>query len=129
MNVSKKELVRAEGKWEAVGATTYSYSFFVATLARSHECDGPNGGIEVIVVNNETTSFGTCSLDSDDAREFGSIEAIFSTIYGIKSEGVPGLEVTFNEVYGFPEAIDVNYSRWLTDHRVQYYVRNFSVRQ
>ena len=127
LNVSNREISLAEKKWQATGIKNYNYNLTIATLARDRACSTPRVGIEIEVRNGQLKKFGTCDLNAKHAKEFGTIDAVFLTLRNEKSESPPGLEVRFNESYGFPEYIDINYSRWLTDHRVQYHISEFSV--
>ncbi len=127
LNVSKREISLAEKKWQSSGIKNYNYNLTIATLARDQACSTPRVGIEIEVRDGKLKKFGTCDLTAKHAKEFGTIDAVFLTLRNEKSESPPGLEVRFNESYGFPEYIDINYSRWLTDHRVQYHISEFLV--
>jgi Family of unknown function (DUF6174) len=125
-NVSKREISLAEKQWKAAGIQNYNYTLIIATLSRNDECSTPKVGIEIEVRDGKLTKFGTCELNIKNAQRFGTIDRVFSTLRNEKSESPPGLEVRFNETYAFPEYIDVNYSRWYTDHRVQYHIFDFA---
>lgn len=127
LNVSKREISLAEKKWQSNGIKNYNYNLTIATLARDQTCSTPRVGIEIEVRDGRLKKFGTCDLNARYTKEFGTIDAVFLTLRKEKSESPPGLEVRFNDSYGFPEYIDINYSRWLTDYRVQYHISEFSV--
>ena len=125
LNVSKREISFAEQKWQSAGIQNYNYELIIASLEHYQECSTPRAGIEIEVRGGKLKKFGTCELNAKYAKEFGTIDAVFLTLRNEKSESPPGLEVRFNENYGFPEYIDINYSRWLTDHSVQYHILKF----
>ncbi len=125
--MSKREISLAEKKWHSSGIKNYNYNLTIATLALDQACSTPRVGIEIEVRDGHLKKFGTCDLNAKHTKGFGTIEAVFLTLRNEKSESPPGLEVRFNEIYGFPEYIDINYSRWLTDHRIQYHISEFSV--
>lgn len=127
LNVSKREISLAEKKWHSSGIKNYNYNLTIATLALDQACSTPRVGIEIEVRDGHLKKFGTCDLNAKHTKGFGTIEAVFLTLRNEKSESPPGLEVRFNEIYGFPEYIDINYSRWFTDHRIQYHISEFSV--
>ncbi len=125
--VSQREINKSEKVWITSGIKNYNYTFIVASLSRDRECSTPKVGIEIEVRDGRLTKFGTCETNVEKAYKFGTVERIFETLRKEKSGSPPGLEVTFNEKYGYPEYIDINYSRWLTDHRVQYHILNLKV--
>lgn len=127
LNTSKREIRNSKKLWASSEVKNYNYTFTVASLARDNECSTPKVGIEVEVRNGKLTKFGTCALNVEKASQFGTIEKVFETLENERSSSPPDLEVRFNKVYGYPEYIGINYSRWLTDHRVQYHLRNFKV--
>ncbi|WP_018417298.1 DUF6174 domain-containing protein [Teredinibacter turnerae] len=126
ISVSNRDVDRSEEKWNALGIRDYSYTFVIASLNPEIECAPIGRGIKVEVKNGEVVRFGTCSIKVEKAKLYGTINVIFSTLRNEKDDAV-SLKVSFHEFYGYPESIDINYSRWLTDHRVQYYIREFSV--
>jgi hypothetical protein len=125
--VSQREIKNSEKRWIASGIKNYNYTFTIASLGRDRECSTPKVGIEVEVRGGKLTKFGTCELSVGKASKFGTIDKIFATLRKEKSDSPPGLDVRFNEKYGYPERIDINYSRWLTDHRIQYYISDLKV--
>ena len=127
LTVSQRGIKKSEEKWISSGIKNYNYTFIVASLSRDRECSTPKVGIEIEVRDRRLIKFGTCEINVEKASKFGTVERIFETLRKEKSESPPGLEVTFNEKYGYPEYIDIKYSRWLTDHRVQYHILNFKV--
>jgi hypothetical protein len=127
ITVSQREIRKSEGKWNASVIKNYNYTFIVASSARDDECSTPKVGIEIEVRDGEIKKFGTCDLDVEKALRFGTVGRIFATLRNEKSGSPPGLDVRFNEKYGYPEFVDINYSRWLTDHRVQYHILDFKL--
>lgn len=126
IGISNREIDLSEEKWNALGIKNYSYTFVIATLDPEIECAPIGRGIEVEVKNGKVVKFGTCSVEVEKANLYGTINDIFSVLRNEKNDAVT-VNVSFNESYGYPESMDINYSRWLTEHRVQYYVREFSV--
>ena len=124
ISVSNRGIDRSEEKWNALEINNYSYTFVIATLNPEVECAPIGQGIKVEVKNGEVVRFGTCSVEVEKANLYGTINDIFSVLRNEKNDAV-SLKVSFNESYGYPESMDINYSRWLTDHRVQYYIREF----
>lgn len=122
--VSTSSIRSAEAKWRDSGIRDYSYTLLVASLVRSTACS-PGPEVAVEVRGGKTVKFGSCSPDSEMARHFGSIPQIFATIRSNRQERPPRFLVCFEDSLGYPESIDANYSRWMTDHAVQYYVRDF----
>ncbi len=114
----------AEAKWRASGVENYNFTLGVGSLLRSTDCS-PGPRVEVEVRGGKTVKFGTCSPESEMAQNFGSIPRIFTTIRSNREERPPRYLVRFNRSLGYPEFIDANYSRWMTDHAVQYYVVDF----
>jgi len=96
----------------------------VGSLSRNTECS-PDSTVEVEVRGGKTVRFGICSAESEMAKHFGSIPRIFATIRANRAERPPRYLVHFNDILGYPESIDANYSRWMTDYAVQYYIRDF----
>lgn len=111
----------------AADIKNYNYTFIIASLSRDRECETPKVGIEVEVRNGQLTKFGTCELTAEKAIKYGTINRIFSMLRKERSDSPPGLEVRFNQNYGFPESIDINYSRWFSDYRIQYYIDDFRI--
>lgn len=122
--VPRSHVVAAEAKWSASGIQNYSFTLGVGSLSPSTECS-PDSTIEVEVQGGETVRFGTCSAKSEMAQHFGSIPRIFATIHANRLERPPRYLVHFDDILGYPLTIDANYSRWMTDHAVQYYIRDF----
>lgn len=125
--ISKRQIDAAEAKWKAAGIENYNYTFIIASLARDRECATPKVGIEVQVREGKLVKFGTCDLTVKKALQFGTIDAIFLLLHREKMGSSVSLEVNFDEGYGYPKSMDINYSRLMTDHRIQYYVSDFQV--
>ena len=125
-SVSNRDLDRSEEKWNALGIKDYSYTFVIASLNPEIECAQIGRGIKVEVKDGEVVRFGWCSVRVEKAKLYGTINAVFSELRNKKDSAV-SLKVSFHEYYGYPESMDIYYSRWLTDHRVQYYIHEFSV--
>jgi len=122
--VSISSIRAAEAKWQESGIQDYSYTLLVGSLIRSTACS-PNPEVAVEVRGGKTVKFGTCGPETELAQRFGSIPQIFDTIRSNRQERPPRYLVRFENSLGYPESIDANYSRWMTDHAVQYYVRDF----
>jgi hypothetical protein len=114
----------AEAKWRDSGVQDYNFTLLVASQIRSTACSS-DPEVAVEVRGGKTVRFGTCSPESEMARRFGSIPQIFATIRSERRNRPPRLLVRFDESLGYPKSIDANYSRWMTDHAIQYYVRDF----
>jgi len=127
LNVSNGKIDHSEKKWQAAGVKDYRYSFVVASLSQDVKCETSREGIDVEVRDGRVAKFGNCGINDDNATQFGSVDAMFNTLRKMKSDKPKSIKVIFHEKYGFPESIDVNYSRWFTDHRVQYYVKDFVI--
>jgi hypothetical protein len=127
ISVSGRAIDKSEEKWNDLGIKNYSYTFVIAYLSPEVECADNGSGIDVEVRNGKVSKYGTCSLDAKTAKLFGTINSVFTTLRKEKSASPVSLKVAFNQRYWFPESIDINYSRWRTDYRVQYYIRNFGV--
>jgi Family of unknown function (DUF6174) len=122
--VSTGSIRAAEAKWLDSGVQDYSFTLLVASQIRSTACStGPEVAVEVR--GGRTVRFGNCSPESEMAQRFGSIPQMFTTIRSTRRNRPPRLLVRFENSLGYPESIDANYSRWMTDHAVQYYVRDF----
>jgi hypothetical protein len=122
--VPVKRIDIAEAKWNAAGVQSYSYNLGVGSLLRRTPCSA-DSVVEVEVRDGKTVKFGSCSPESEMAQSFGSVPRMFDTIRSDRRERPPRYLVRFESVLGYPESIDANYSRWFTDHAVQYYVRDF----
>lgn len=125
--VSNREITKSENTWRTAHINSYRYTFNIGSLSRQRDCVTPRIGIEVEVTNGVTTKFGTCDPTSVLAKRYGNIEAIFNDLRSMKADSPVELEVHFNNTYGYPEKIDVNYSRFMTDHRYQYYVTDLVI--
>jgi hypothetical protein len=122
--VSTSNIRAAEAKWLQSGVQDYSFTLLVASQIRSTACSS-DPEVAVEVRGGKTVKFGTCSPESEMAQRFGTIPLIFTTIRANRQKRPPRFLVHFESSLGYPESIDANYSRWMTDHAVQYYVRNF----
>jgi hypothetical protein len=122
--VSTSSIRTAETKWHASEIQDYSFTLLVGSQIRSTACS-PDPEVAVEVRGEKTVKFGTCSPESEMAQRFGSIPKIFATIRSNRQDRPPRFLVRFENSLGYPESIDANYSRWMTDHAVQYYVRDF----
>jgi uncharacterized membrane protein len=122
--VPKKDIGVAEAKWNASGIQSYNFTLGVGSLMRTTACSA-DSSVDVEVRHGKTVKFGTCSPESEMAQHFGSIPKLFATIRSNRQERPPRYLVRFESILGYPELIDANYSRWMTDHAVQYYVRDF----
>jgi len=122
--VSQSEIGSAEAKWNAHGIQSYDFTLLVASHIRMTDCSA-DPLVRVQVRSGKTVKFGTCSPESEMARRFGSIPLIFETIRENRRERPPRYLVAFENALGYPESIDANYSRWMTDHAIQYYIRDF----
>jgi hypothetical protein len=125
--VSQREIRKSEKIWKTSGIKNYNYTFSIGSLDRDRECSTPGVGIKIEVRDGKLKKFGTCEINVEKAVKFGTVEKIFETLSKAKSKSPSGLEVRFNEKYGYPEYIDINYSSWFTDHRVQYHIENLKV--
>lgn len=114
----------AEAKWNSGGIQDYDYVVEINAQSRGTECS-PDDRIEVQVRNGATVKFGTCQPDAELALLFGSIPRLFNTIRETRSERPPRYLVRFDPVLGYPQTIDANYSRTMTDHSVGYFIRDF----
>jgi hypothetical protein len=122
--VSTSSIRAAEARWQRSGIRDYTYTLLVASQIRSTECSS-DPEVAVEVRGGRTVKFGTCSPETEMARRFGSIPQMFATIRANREERPPRFLVRFEDSLGYPESIDANYSRWMTDHAVQYYIRDF----
>jgi hypothetical protein len=118
------QISSAESKWNSGGIQDYDYVLEVNAQSPDTACS-PGDRIEVQVRNAKTVKFGTCQPDAELALLFGSIPRIFKTIRETRSERPPRYLVRFNSALGYPQLIDVNYSRLMTDHSVRYFIRDF----
>lgn len=125
LSTSSWEINRSEDKWNSMGIKDYNYTFVIASLNPEVECAELGHGIEVQVRDGKVAKFGSCSLDVENARLYGTINSVFAALRNEKAEGAVSVRVVFNEYYAYPESMDINYSRWFTDHRVQYYISDF----
>jgi hypothetical protein len=122
--VSSSQIMSAEAKWSASGIQNYDFTLLVASQIRKTDCSA-DPIVEVQVRSGKTVKFGTCSPEADMAQRFGSIPLIFETIRANRRERPPRYLVNFDNTLGYPEMISANYSRWMTDQAVQYYIRDF----
>jgi hypothetical protein len=126
-SVSQRDIKKSERIWNASGIKNYNYTFIIGSLNRDRECSTPKVGIEVEVRDGKLKKFGTCEPSVDKASRFGTIDRIFDTLHRERADSPPEMAVRFDKKYGYPEYVDINYSRWLTDHRVQYHVQDFVI--
>jgi hypothetical protein len=122
--VSSREIGSAEAKWNSSGNQNYDFTLMVLTQIRETDCS-EDPIVKVQVRSGKTVKFGTCSPESEMAQSFGSVPLIFETIRANRQERPPRYLVYFDNALGYPTEIDANYSRWMTDHAVQYYIRDF----
>jgi hypothetical protein len=122
--VTQSQIGSAERKWGAHGIQSYDFTLLVASQIRMTDCSA-DALVKVQVRSGKTVMFGTCSPESEMAQRFGSIPLIFATIRENRRERPPRYLVTFDNDLGYPKSIDANYSRWMTDHAGQYYIRDF----
>ena len=55
-----------------------------------------------------------------------TVDKAFELIEAERKRAV-SIKVEYDADFGYPKYIDINYSRWKTDHRIQYHFRNFKV--
>jgi hypothetical protein len=114
----------AEARWRARGPQSYNFILEIGALTPFTDCS-PRRRIDVEVRNGRTTKFGTCTPDAKLAQRFGSVPQIFATIREDRKEHPPRYLVRFNSSLGYPEHIDANFSREMTDFVFNYYVEDF----
>jgi len=122
--VPLSRVAAAEAMWQSRGPQNYDFVFEIEALMRFTECS-PGRGIEVEVREGRTVKFGTCDVDSELARHYGSVPKLFATIRADRLEHPPRYLVQFNSSLGYPESIDANFSRTMTDHNFWFNVENF----
>jgi Family of unknown function (DUF6174) len=114
----------AEAKWNRSKIQNYDYIVQVNTMSPDTACS-PGDRIEVQVRHGETVKFGTCPPHAVMALAFGSIPKLFATIRATRSERPPRYAVKFDADLGYPQYIDANYSRMMSDYSVRYFIRDF----
>ena len=114
----------AEARWKAQGISNYAFIVRVEAMMPFTECSAGRR-VDVEVRNGKTVKFGTCAVDSEPARDLGSVPQIFVTIRANRLQRPPRYLVQFNPSLGYPEHIDVNLSRTRTDHGFAYYIEGF----
>jgi len=122
--VPLNHVVAAEAKWRKRSIQDYDFTLEVNSLAPFTECSS-NRLVDVQVRGGRTAKFGTCHPDAELAQQFGSIPQIFATIRADRNERPPRYLVRFNSSLGYPEYIDANFSRTMTDYVFRYYIEDF----
>jgi len=122
--VPLSHVTSAEAKWDRNKLQDYDYVLEVNAQSPDTACS-PGDRIEVQVRQGKTLKFGTCQPEAEMALAFGSIPKLFETIRSTRSERPPRYLVRFDASIGYPQYIDANYSRTMTDHSVRYFIRDF----
>jgi len=124
----KRELSHAIQKWNAAQIQNYKW-----TEILSCECGGPLLR-EIFVVNNikESVDFdesllfeGYTSEDVYDASK--TVEEAFDFIQSLINQNVASLVVEYDDVYGFPNIISIDYDADFIDDEILYRYINFEI--
>jgi hypothetical protein len=122
--VPLSQLTLAQAKWARSDIKDYDYILEVNAQSPDTACSAGDR-VEVQVRQGKTLKFGTCRPEAEMATAFGSIPKLFETIRATRSEHPPRYLVRFDAALGYPQYIDANYSRTMTDHSVRYFIRDF----
>jgi hypothetical protein len=122
--VASSAIAAAEARWKSRGIQDYHYKIEISDLAPFTPCS-PGRVIDVEVRDGQTVKFGSCAAEHELAQAYGSVPRMFATIRKSRSDRPPRYLVKFNASLGYPESIDANYSRTMTDYSIGYYIEEF----
>lgn len=103
-----RQLETAEARWNANGASSYSY-----VLVRQCNCPAPPPDVRVTVTNNAITS--VIYLDSSEPvpaaqlSQFSTLPAYFNIVRDAITRRVPQFHVGYDEQRGFVDQLVINY--------------------
>ena len=126
---AKFQLEKHRGIWESNKPSHYSYFVGPACL-----CGPPSSIAHTVVVSPDTVSYevdtggmsGEVTNSDLPVDMVLTVDRAFELIEEERKSAV-SIKVEYDPEYGYPTYIDINYSRWRTDHRIQYHFNSFKV--
>ena len=119
-------LAEARARWARSGVADYQY-----TITRGCECSPESVGPVVIEVRNhqvQTRRYLTgTAVDPQFAELFAAVPGLFDLIDEAIQEPAAGLAVRYNEAYGYPETIQIDWVAGVADDEVSYHISDFTV--
>ena len=119
-------LADARARWARSGVADYQY-----TITRGCECSPESVGPVVIEVRNSqvvTRRYLTgTAVDPQFAELFAAVPGLFDLIDEAIQGDAVGLAVRYNEEYGYPETIQIDWVAGVADDEVSYHISDFTV--
>ena len=114
------ELDLARAKWESQGIDTYEYRF-----SNACEClPETSGPIIITVVNDEVTATrrpeDAAGLPPRDGGPAPTIPELFETVQSAIHEGADSITVEYDEEFGFPTQLYIDWDAGLADEETIY---------
>lgn len=118
------DLLSARTSWSQNGLDTYSYSYDESCFCLN------NGVIDIYVDDNEVISAtyqeSGESVATDDLRRLKTVEEWFDYIEKLISEEPDYIRVEYNELYGNPTVIEVDFALDGADDGVLHQIENLN---
>lgn len=114
------DLDAAKAKWEAEGGETYEYRF-----SNACEClPATSGPIIITVIDDEVTDvrrpIDAADLPPRDGGPTPTISELFETIQSAIDEEADSITVVYDEEFGYPTEITIDWDSELADEETLY---------
>jgi hypothetical protein len=121
----REQLVRAENVWATSGSTDY-------TLVVTRGCDCPVQPRQVelaiagdAIVSAIYTDTGE-PVDTAVWRQYATVSQLFALVRDALDRRAPTLQVEYNQEFGYPELLVINYDRTRTDDDVLFLIEGYA---
>ena len=119
-------LAQSRTRWYNAGITDYEF-----TITRVCECLAESTGPVVVEVRNgvieERRYAGGSPVDPQYADLFTAVPGLFDLVEEAIQREAAGLAVRYNDTYGYPESIQIDWVAGAVDDEVSYRITGFTL--
>lgn len=110
-------------KWLSFDVCNYSFTRRISCFCTDEYTAPKSIQIEngkVILIDND-------SPESDELDDYQTVHALFKSIHELHQKSVNELNVTYDETYGFPKTLYIDYDSLIADDEYSYIFSDFSI--
>jgi len=123
------ELSRNQQKWQDANITHYRFNLNISCFCAFRDQMPLTIEVRDDQIVHMAAVDGTLVLDTDQNYEFyaphATIDLLFDEIESAINEGADSVTVTYDETYGFPTEIAIDFSQEMADEEMYYSVSGF----
>ena len=123
------ELSRNQQKWQDANITHYRFNLNISCFCAFRDQMPLTIEVRDDQIVHMAAVDGTLVLDTDQNYEFyaphATIDLLFDEIEAAINEGADSVTVTYDETYGFPTEIAIDFSQEMADEEMYYSISGF----